>query len=376
MRIAQVSPLYESVPPQRYGGTERIVSYLTESLVALGHDVTLFASGDSITKADLYPSVPCALRLSKRPHDAVVCHTLQTTEVAQLCEKFDIVHFHTDYYHFPLFRQLPTPQVTTLHGRLDLPDLPMVYEEFIDQPLVSISNSQRIPIPKANWNRTVYHGIPAANYRFQPVGGEYFAFLGRISPEKGPDRAIQIALQTETPLKIAAKVDAVDQEYFEEVIYPLIQHPLIEFIGEVDEAGKNQLLGGAKALLFPIDWPEPFGLVMIESMACGTPVIAFNHGSVSEVMRDGISGVIVESLDEAIRAARSISRIDRRKCRKYFEERFTDVRMANEYVEVYKELIYRRRAQFQHSKTEASPILTGSTHRIDSPQLNSPLRLF
>lgn len=338
MRIAQVSPLYESVPPQSYGGTERIVSYLTESLVKMGHEVTLFASGDSQTAAKLEPTIPRALRLSKRIHDSQVCHTLQLCDVAKMAHQFDIIHFHTDYFHFPLFREISIPQLTTLHGRLDLPDLSMLFEEFSEMPVVSISNSQRRPVPHANWIGTIYHGIPAANYQFQN-GGDYFAFLGRISQEKRPDRAIEIAVRTGSKLKIAAKVDSADRSYFEKSILPLMDHPLVEFLGEVDERGKNDLLGGAKALLFPIDWPEPFGLVMIESMACGTPVIAFENGSVNEVMKDGVTGSIVHTMGEAISAAEQIHQIDRRGCRQYFEDHFTDDQMARNYAEIYQEVV-------------------------------------
>jgi len=360
MKIAQVSPLCESVPPHRYGGTERIVSYLTESLVAEGHDVTLFASGDSRTRADLYATLPQSIRLSPEKHDATVCQLLQLQDVIKLANRFDIIHFHTDFFHFPVFRQIQLPHVTTLHGRLDLPDLSRLYDEFSEMPVVSISEHQRIPIPQANWISTVYHGIPPANFTFQPQGGNYFAFVGRISREKRPDRAIQIAIETGIPLKIAAKVDAADQCYFEQEIEPLLNHPLIEFVGEVNEAGKNQLLGGARALLFPIDWPEPFGLVMIESMATGTPVIAMRNGSVSEVMRDGVSGRIVDSMDEAVQAARSIHQLDRHHCRQYFESRFTDRRMARDYVEIYQNLLHARDASpARHNRSQH--LITGES---------------
>jgi len=349
MNIAQVSPLCESVPPHCYGGTERIVSYLTESLVEAGHEVTLFASGDSRTRADLYATIPQAIRLSPHPHDATVCHLLQLEDVVRMADRFDVIHFHTDLFHFPLFRQLRIPQVTTLHGRLDLPDIWRLYDEFSEMAVVSISDAQRRPIPRANWVDTVYHGIPAGNFTFQPQGGDYFVFVGRISREKRPDRAIEIALRTGVPLKIAAKVDPADQRYFDEEIEPLLDHPLIDFVGEVNEAEKNTLLGGALALLFPIDWPEPFGLVMIEAMACGTPVVAMRNGSVDEVMLEGVSGRIVETLEEAIQAARSIHQIDRRRCREYFESRFTDTRMARDYVRVYQKLLK------CHSASDAGP---------------------
>lgn len=356
MKIAQVSPLSESVPPHSYGGTERIVSYLTEALVMAGHEVTLFASGDSRTHADLYATVPQSIRLSSQKHDATICQLLQLQDVIRLADRFDIIHFHTDFFHFPLLRQLQIPHVTTLHGRLDLPDVPKLYDEFNDMPVVSISDHQRIPVPQANWVATVYHGIPPANFTFQPGGGDYFAFVGRISREKRPDRAIQIAMETGIPLKIAAKVDTADQYYFDREIEPLLHHPLIEFIGEVNEAGKNQLLGGARALLFPIDWPEPFGLVMIEAMATGTPVIAMRNGSVDEVMQDGVSGRIVDTMEEAIQAARSIHQLDRRRCREYFESRFTDVRMARDYVQVYRKLL--------HARASASPVPHYQQHQM------------
>jgi len=339
MKIAQVSPLCESVPPRCYGGTERIVSYLTDALVSQGHEVTLFASGDSRTKADLYAIIPKAIRLSSERHDPVICHLLQLERVVQMANRFDIIHFHTDYFHFPLFREIAVPHVTTLHGRLDLPDLPRLYQEFEEMPVVSISDSQRAPLPEANWVDTIYHGIPINNFTFSPQGGDYFAFLGRISREKRPDRAIEIAIQTGVPLKIAAKVDPADQSYFENEIEPLMDHPLVEFIGEVNEAGKNALLGGARALLFPIDWPEPFGLVMIEAMACGTPVIAMRNGSVGEVMQDGVSGFIVQTMEQAFAAAERIQEIDRQGCRRYFEERFTDQRMAADYLRLYQKLL-------------------------------------
>lgn len=341
MRIAQVAPLMEAVPPKTYGGTERVVHYLTEELVDQGHDVTLFASGDSRTTADLVAVVPEALRTSSTQNDPCIWHQRQLMEVLRMADKFDIVHFHTDFSHFSVMRYLQRPHVTTLHGRLDLPDFQVVFDEFPDMPVVSISNSQRLPIPNANWVATVYNGTPGENYVYQPSPdpNEYVAFLGRLSPEKGPERAIEIAKRLGMKLKMAAKIDKVDREYFAQRIQPHLDDPLIEYIGEVDEIGKNQLLGNAKALLFPIDWPEPFGLVMTESMACGTPVIAFRNGSVDEVMHNGVSGYIVESVDEAVSATRNIGNIDRRGCRIYFQNRFCVDSMAEGYVEVYKKLI-------------------------------------
>ncbi len=336
MRIAQVAPLYESVPPKLYGGTERIVSYLTEELVRRGHDVTLYAAGDSQTRARLVPGSPSALRLSGLTPE--VYHILMLEDVFRDAGQYDIVHFHVDFLHFPLSSRNTIPQVTTMHGRLDLPDLVPLFKRFSEMPLVSISDSQRRPLPWANWVGTVYHGLPADLYRASEEPGEYLAFLGRISPEKRPDRAIEIAKRTGIPLKIAAKVDKVDREYFEREIEPLLDTSLIEFIGEIGEHEKNEFIGGALAMLFPIDWPEPFGLVMIESFACGTPVVAFRCGSVPEVMRDGVSGFVVESIDEAVDAVHRIDSLDRRVCRAYFDERFTVERMAEDYLEVYEAL--------------------------------------
>jgi len=335
VRIAQVSPLFESVPPRTYGGTERVVHYLTEELVHQGHKVVLFASGDSQTRAELRPVVPEALRLAEQRRDPVAWGALQLAAVAREAGDFDIVHFHTDFLHFPLWRHLRTPQITTLHGRLDLPDLQAVYAEFSDMPVVSISNAQRAPLPMANWVATVYNGVPEDLYDFQPRAGDYLAFLGRMSPEKGAESAIDIARRVGMPLKMAAKVDPVDQAYFDARIRPWLEHPLIDYVGEVDEPAKNALLGSAAALLLPIAWPEPFGLVMIEAMACGTPVIAYRRGSVPEVVRDGVTGWIVDGLDEAVAAVQRIESIDRAACRRHFESRFSARRMAEDYLRVY-----------------------------------------
>lgn len=339
MKIAQVAPLHESVPPKAYGGTERVVHYLTEALVHQGHDVTLFASADSRTSARLQAIVPAALRLSSEKRDPLPWHMMQLAQVSSVAENFDIIHFHTDFLHFPLWRKMRTPHVTTLHGRLDLPDLKPLFTEFRDMPVISIADHQRDPLPMAHWTDTVYNGIPVDLYDFQAEAGDYLAFLGRISPEKGAEAAIEIALRADMPLKMAAKIDVVDREYFEARIRPRLNHPLIEYIGEVDEQGKNELLGGAKALIFPIAWPEPFGLVMIEAMACGTPVIAYRRGSVAEVMKDGVTGYIVESEEQAVSAIDRIDRIDRGVCRSYFEHNFSSDLMARNYVNVYQKLI-------------------------------------
>jgi len=339
VKIAQVAPLIESVPPQAYGGTERVVHYLTEGLVARGHDVTLFASGDSHTNADHVAVVKQSLRLSKRPRDPTIWHMRQLMEVRRMSHHFDIVHFHTDWFHFPVWRGSPTPQLTTLHGRLDIADLRAVYDEFRDMAVVSISDSQRTPMPSARWVETIYNGTPAGNYHFCDRPGDYLAFLGRITPEKGPEQAIEIAKRLGMPLKMAAKIDPVDREYFADRIEPLLDDPLIDFIGEVDERGKDRLLGGARALLFPIDWPEPFGLVMTEAMACGTPVIAMRRGSVPEIMIDGVTGFIVNSIDQAVAAVQKIGTIDRANCRKHFEQNFTVGRMVDGYIETYQRLI-------------------------------------
>jgi glycosyltransferase involved in cell wall biosynthesis len=339
MRIAQVAPLYESVPPKYYGGTERVVSHLTEELVRQGHDVTLFASGDSETRAHLVPLAHRSLRLDKHCIDEISHHILLLERIRQAAPSFDVIHFHLGYMHFATARQLTTAHLTTQHGRVDLPDIQALYVEFRDLPQASISDDQRRPMPWLNWVGTVYHGIPEDLYKFRPEPGAYFAFLGRISPEKRVDRAIAIATRLEIPLKIAAKVDKVDTDYFETTVEPLLRSPLIEYVGEIGEGEKAAFLGGAIALLFPIDWPEPFGLVMIEAMSCGTPVIAYRHGSVPEVITDGVTGFVVEGLEGAIAAAERVSALDRRKCRETFEERFSARRMADDYLSLYKQVI-------------------------------------
>jgi glycosyltransferase involved in cell wall biosynthesis len=340
MKIAQIAPLMESVPPKLYGGTERVVSYLCEELVRQGHEVTLFASGDSVTKAELVACTHVAIRLNPRVHDYVPHYMIMLDEVRRRASTFDMLHFHIDAFQLPLFRAIANRTVTTLHGRQDLPDLPPLYRAFAEMPFVSISDAQRDPIPDANFVGTVYHGLPidlhAPNY--DPKGG-YLAFLGRISPEKCPDRAIAIARSLGLPLKIAAKIDKVDEAYFREIVAPLLNQPGVEFVGEIDERGKTQFLGNARALLFPVDWPEPFGLVMIEAMACATPVLGFRCGSVPEIIDDHVTGRIVTSLEEASWALREVLALDRRAVRRRFEERFSATRMAGDYLKIYRSLL-------------------------------------
>jgi len=343
MRIVQVAPLFESVPPKYYGGTERVVSYLTEELVRQGHEVTLFASGDSVTSARLVAACRRSLRLDKHCVDQMAHHILMLEHLVQRADEFDVIHFHVDYLHFPLFRRQSAAHVTTLHGRLDIPDLAPLYREFRDMPLVSISAAQREPLPWVNWQATVYHGLPDGLYRYRPEPGRYLAFLGRISPEKRVDRAVEIAKRVQIPLRIAAKVDKIDQDYFEGVVAPLLRDPQVEYLGEIGEGEKDEFLGNAYVLLFPIDWPEPFGLVMIEAMACGTPVIAYRKGSVPEVIEEGRTGFIVKDLEEAIEAVRRVPRLSRQRCREAFEERFTAARMAHDYLQVYQRLIQNQR---------------------------------
>jgi glycosyltransferase involved in cell wall biosynthesis len=355
LKIAQIAPLIESVPPRLYGGTERIVSYLTEELVALGHDVTLFASGDSITAANLVPCVPKALRLDAGVRDPIPYYMLMLDRVRQRADEFDVLHFHIDQFHFPLFRPISGRTVTTLHGRQDLPDLLPLYLGFGDMPLVSISNAQRRPVPNANFVETVHHGIPTALHRATTdVRGGYLAFLGRISPEKRPDRAISIARALGIPLKIAAKVDRADEIYFKTEIEPLLEGGSVEFIGEIGDHQKTQFLGEAQALLFPVDWPEPFGLSMIEAMACGTPVLAFRCGSVPEIVEDGVTGAIVETMEEAIAALPRVIELDRKKVRQRFEQRFSATRMANDYVGIYRSLLAKS-AQRKQQEVELPP---------------------
>jgi glycosyltransferase involved in cell wall biosynthesis len=366
MKIAQIAPLMESVPPRLYGGTERIVSYLTEELVALGHDVTLFASGDSMTAANLVPCVRRALRLDPNVRDIIPYYMLMLDRVRRRADDFDVLHFHIDQLQFPLFRPIAGRTVTTLHGRQDMPDLLALYHGFDDMPLVSISDAQRDPVPNANIVATVHHGIPARLHRFtrEPQGG-YLAFLGRISPEKRPDRAIAIARAVGIPLKIAAKVDRTDEIYFKAKIEPLLEGGGVEFIGEINDQQKTRFLGEARALLFPIDWPEPFGLSMIEAMACGTPVLAFRCGSVPEIVEDGITGAIVDTMDEAIAALPRVIALDRKTVRQRFEQRFSAKRMALDYVDIYRSLV-------ASSAGIAPPDETASPQR---PQVDSLRRL-
>lgn len=337
MRIAQVAPLAEAVPPKLYGGTERVVSWLTEELVRQGHDITLFASADSGTSAKLVPCAPTALRLAGF-NDHTASLLVMLDQVRRRAAEFDVIHFHIDLLQFPLFKQIFGKCLTTMHGRLDLPDFHPVYRAFPDMPLVSVSDSQRKPMPPVNWRATIHHGLPASLYPLNDRGGDYLVFLGRISPEKRPDRAIEVAIRAGVPLKVAAKVDRADREYFGREIEPRLHHPLIEFIGEVDDAGKRDLLSGALALIFPIDWPEPFGLVMIEAMSMGTPTIAWRSGSVPEVIDEGVSGIIVDSVEEAVQTVDRIRSMDRAKVRHCFETRFTAEQMANGYLRVYAEL--------------------------------------
>jgi glycosyltransferase involved in cell wall biosynthesis len=339
MRIAQVAPLYESVPPKLYGGTERVVSYLTEELVRRGHDVTLFASGDSRTSARLWPGCESALRLTDAPAASNLAqHLLLIETIAQQAHRFDIVHFHLDFMPFSTIRSGGFPAVTTLHGRQDLPGQFPIYREFDDMPLVSISNAQRSAMPWANWIATVHHGVPSKLHMPCKFGGEYLAFLGRISPEKRVDRAAEIAKRAGMELRVAAKIDSADREYYES-IRPQLEQPHVRFLNEIGDADKCAFLSNAAALLFPIDWPEPFGLVMIESLSCGTPVIAFRDGSVEEIIDDGVTGFIVDSVEEAVEAVRRIPSIDRRQCRAVFEKRFSAARMCSDYLRVYERII-------------------------------------
>ena len=353
MKIAQVAPLAEAVPPKLYGGTERVVAYLTDALVELGHEVTLFASGDSITKATLHPIWPRALRLDPDVKDHFAPLFMQLETVARLAHEFDVIHCHIDYFGYPLLRRLGTPSVTTLHGRLDLPELPPLYRLYADIPVVSISNSQRVPLPEANYVATVLHGLPQNLLSKGEGRGGYLAFLGRISPEKAPDAAIRIAARAGIPLKIAAKVDRIDQEYFKTTVEPLLGQADVEFIGEIREDQKQEFLGNAAALVFPIAWREPFGLVMIEAMACGTPVIAFENGSVPEVLEHAVTGFIVQGEDQAVQAVRRIGMLNRDRIRGEFERRFTAQRMAQNYLKLYSQL----------ARAHRLPTLTGEPGR-------------
>src|SRR5271155_2791686 len=356
MHIAQIAPLTEAVPPKLYGGTERVVAWLTEGLSALGHEVTLFASGDSMTSAQLDAVWPRALRLDGSVRDPNALHMVMLERVYQRAAEFDFLHFHLDYYPFSLFSRQPVPYVTTLHGRLDLPEHQPVFDMFSSVPVVSISNSQRRPLPQAHWVGTVHHGLPEKLLLPKPVKPSYFAFLGRIAPEKGIDRAIRIAQHCSVPFKVAAKVDKADQDYYDEQIAPMVKSNNVEFIGEINDKDKSEFLSGAIALLVPIDWPEPFGLVMIEAMACGTPVIAFNRGSVPEIIDDGLTGFIVEDINGAIGAVDRLSHLSRQTIRQRFEERFTARRMAQDYLGVYRGLADRL-APHLHLVADDAPAL-------------------
>lgn len=335
MKIAQIAPLYEAVPPKLYGGTERIVHYLTEELVNQGHEVTLFATEDSKTHARLIANAKMGLRLDELCIDPLAPHICQLQDVIELAHEFDILHFHTDYLHFPFTQKLNIPSVTTLHGRLDIPELQGVYDRFPLQRVISISNSQRKPLPQANWLGTVHHGLPLNLFKKGSGQGGYLAFIGRISPEKGVDKAVEIAIAANMKIRIAAKIDKADQQYFEKHIKQLFDHPLVDFVGEINEMQKNKFIGDAKALLFPINWAEPFGLVMIEAMACGTPVIAFKNGSVPEVIDNHKSGFVVETVEEANEAIFKLSEISRSGVRQVFEERFSAAKMASNYLKIY-----------------------------------------
>lgn len=344
MKIAQVSPLWESVPPKLYGGTERIVSYLTDELVRLGHDVTLFASGDSTTAARLEPICSRALRLNTGIFNRDAPLAMLMEQGLGRSGEFDIIHSHLDFLGFPVSRRNPTPTVATCHGRLDLPELQPVFREFAEMPIVSISDAQRKPISWANWQATVYHGLPDDLYSFHPTPGKYLAFLGRIAPEKRPDHAIEIAKRVGIPLRIAAKVDPADREYFHSEIEPLLCHPLVEYLGEITDAEKNEFLGEALALVCPYDWPEPFGLVLIEALACGTPVLAYRRGSIPEVIEDNVTGFVCEGVESMAAAVNRISEIDRQRCRWSFEQRFTVNRMAQDYLRVYQQVLMKTHA--------------------------------
>lgn len=338
MKIAQIAPLYEAVPPNLYGGTERVVAYLTEELVRQGHDITLFASGDSVTKAKLVPVCPHSLRMYN-PVDPLAYHILQLQEVFERVDEFDVLHFHTDYLHFPFSYNNNITTITTLHGRVDIDDLRPIYKKFTGMPVVSISDAQREPLPTANWIGTVYHGLPLDLYKKGDGKGDYVTFVGRISPEKRADRAIEIARRANIKIKIAAKVDKADQLYFEKEIEHLFKLPHVEYLGEIGESEKTELLQNAVALLFPIAWREPFGMVTIEALACGVPVIAYNHGSVPEIVTHGKTGFIVNDIDEAVAALENIHQISRDECRRDFENRFSVGVMANNYLRLYENLL-------------------------------------
>ncbi len=351
MRIAQLAPLAESVPPKQYGGTERIVSYITEELVRLGHEVTLFASGDSETSARLEPMCSEGLRKANGVSNPQAPFTLMLEKTFSSADQFDLFHSHLDFLAFPLARRCGTPVLTTLHGRLDLPELKPIFAEFLDCPLISISDAQRKPLPWANWQQTIHHGLPEHLYSFHPASSGYLTFVGRLTPEKRPDHAIEIAKRAGMPLKIAAKVDPVDREYFRTIIEPLLSDPLVEYVGEITDREKNDLIGNAAALLAPFDWPEPFGLVFIEALACGTPILAYRRGSVPEIVHDGQTGFICETVDQMVQAVPRISTLDRQQCRSVFEQRFTVQRMVQDYLCAYENLIVQQEEMSTSSLT-------------------------
>jgi glycosyltransferase involved in cell wall biosynthesis len=373
LRIAQIAPLYESVPPKLYGGTERVVSYLTEELVAQGHEVTLFASGDSVTRARLIAPCERALRLDENCREYLAPHFCMLAQVADAARHFDIVHFHTDYLHFPISQHQSWPRLTTLHGRLDLRELQTLHRQYAGQPLVSISDAQRQPLPFVNWIGTVHHGLPPRLYTPRDQPGKYLAFLGRISPEKQPDHAIEIALKSGIPLKIAAKVDRVDRDYFEEIIQPLLRAAgsHVEFIGEIGGADKNDFLANASALLFPVNWPEPFGLVMIEAMACGTPVIAYRRGSVPEVIDDGVTGFVVDDVNGAVDAVRRVTGLCRVQCRRVFEQRFSAARMARDYMRVYQHVLLSASGRLRRRAEVRDPWRDGKDHKANGKAMKT-----
>ena len=362
MRIAQIAPLYESVPPKLYGGTERVVAHLSDALVDRGHDVVLFASGDSKTRAELVPCRDIALRLDKKLSWDVPAHLVMLAQIRKQASDFDILHFHLDCFHLPLFQDIADRTLTTVHGRQDINDLRRLHRQYPNFPLVSISASQRLPLPHLRWMKTIHHGYPMAQYAFSPAPkGDYLAFLGRIAPEKGVDRAIEIARRTGYPLRIAAKVDPADKDYFEARILPLLDAPGVQFIGEIAEAEKSDFLGGARALLFPISWPEPFGLVMIEAMACGTPVIAFNQGAVPEIVRHGVTGFIVKTVDQAVKSVERLAEIDRVTVRATFERYFSVEVMATSYEVAYTEVLDGRTDVRSLRLAESDPLVPAAS---------------
>src|SRR6516164_8146011 len=362
MRIAQIAPLYESVPPKLYGGTERVVAHLSDALVDRGHDVVLFASGDSKTRAELVPCRDIALRLDKKLSWDVPAHLVMLAQIRKQARDFDILHFHLDCFHLPLFQDIADRTLTTVHGRQDINDLRRLHRHYPNFPLVSISASQRLPLPHLRWMKTIHHGYPMAQYAFSPAPkGDYLAFLGRIAPEKGVDRAIEIARRTGYPLRIAAKVDPADKDYFEARILPLLDAPGVQFMGEIAEAEKSDFLGGARALLFPISWPEPFGLVMIEAMACGTPVIAFNQGAVPEIVRHGATGFIVKTVDQAVKSVGRLAEIDRVTVRATFERYFSVEVMATSYEVAYTEVLGGRTDVRSLRLAESDPLVPAAS---------------